>query len=60
MCNQRCMRRNIFGATYAMVGKICTPGWNRINASENLGATMVIPVHPCGYIPISTSVVSNF
>ena len=26
-------------------------GWNIIIASENLGATTVVPVNPCCYIP---------
>ena len=27
-------------------GRICPPGWNRVKASENLGATAVPPVAP--------------
>jgi hypothetical protein len=36
----------IFGATSAMLGRICPPGWNRVKVSENLGATAVAPVAP--------------
>ena len=35
-----------------MVGRICPPGWNKIKGPENLGATMVALVGPCGYIPV--------
>ena len=44
---QRCNRGEIFGATSAMVGQnLPSPGWNRVKASENLGATAVAPVAP--------------
>ena len=33
-----------FGATSAMLGRICPPGWNRVKVSENLGATTVVLV----------------
>ena len=29
-----------------MVNRICPPGWNRVNVSENLGATGVAPLAP--------------
>ena len=29
-----------------MVGTICSPGWDRVKISENLGATVVTPVAP--------------
>ena len=44
---QRCNLGEIFGATSAMLGRICPPpGWNRIKVSENLCATAVTPVFP--------------
>ena len=34
------------GSTFAMVGRICPPGWDRVKVSENLGVTAVAPVAP--------------
>ena len=34
------------GATALMVGRICSPSWNRVKVSETLGATVVVPVAP--------------
>ena len=40
-----------FGATVLMVAESAPPGWNRVNVSENLDATLVVPVarvdNPC-------------
>ena len=36
----------IFGAAYAMLGRICPPGWIRVKVTENLGATEVVPDAP--------------
>ena len=45
--DQRRNRGEIYGATSAMVGQnLPPPGWNRVKASENLGATAVAPVAP--------------
>ena len=43
----------IFGATSAMVGRICPPGWNRVKVPENLVGTAVVLV-----APVDTSVSS--
>ena len=42
-----CNRGEIFGATSAMLGRICPPGWSRVKASENVGGHG----RPCGYVP---------
>ena len=44
----RCIHREIFDATFAMVGRICPlpHGWNKVKVSKNLGATLVVPVAP--------------
>ena len=36
----------MLAATYAMVGRICPLGRDRVKVSENLGATAVAPVAP--------------
>ena len=38
------INREFFGATSAVVGRICLLGWNRVTVSENVGATAVVPV----------------
>ena len=49
--SQRCNHGEIFGATSAMLGRICPPSWNRVKASKNFVATVVAPVvlrlRPC-------------
>ena len=47
---QSCIHREISGATSAMVGRICPPGWNGVKVSENLGADRGRTGRPCGYI----------
>ena len=41
--SQGCIHREIFGASFAVAGRICPPNWNRVKVFENLGATAVIP-----------------
>ena len=45
------------GATSAMVGRICPPGWDRVKVSENLGATAVAPVAPADTSLIQLSII---
>ena len=45
---QRCNRREIFGATFSMLGQNLYPhpGWNRVKVPENFSATAVVPILP--------------
>ena len=43
-------------ATFAMVGRICSLGWDRVKESENLGAGTG---RPCDYIPAYVKVADN-
>ena len=52
---QRCNHGEIFGATSAIMGRICPPlVWNRVKVSESLGATAVAP-----FAPVDTSLLGN-
>ena len=43
-------------ATSAMVGRICSLGWDRVKESKNLGARTG---RPCDYIPAYVKVADN-
>ena len=49
---QRCNLGDIFGATSAMLGRICPSDKNRVKVADNLGATAVTPVAPAVRSPI--------
>ena len=42
----RCYRGEFFGATSAILGRICPLGWNMFKVSKNLGATVVALIVP--------------